>query len=100
MMRGESEMSSYPVLVTATLPGSTLNPFSQSSELVIQQKKQDAQFDPKIFQKTFSWQVIFALVSYLGDAKSDNYILSQEGGLQSIDQEEILGRAFFQIGRA
>ncbi len=95
MMRGESEVRFYPVLVTATLPGSTLNSFSQSNELVTQQKKQDAQFDPKIFQKTFSWQVIFALVSYLGDAKSDNYILSPEGSVQSIDQEEILGRAFF-----
>lgn len=94
----------YPVLLTQTVPGHVLTPWTlQSNQKVIEQRLSIKEFHymndeifKRNFQRSFSWQIIYALLARLGDAKANNYILSREGCLHPIDLEEFWRPAFME----
>lgn len=86
----------YPVLITETVEGDTLSALTAKNQDVEKQCQSKKDFNAENFRLSFSWQIIYALLARLGDAKPSNYILSPDGSLQPIDMEEFWCATFLE----
>jgi len=95
--KNNKPLATYPVLATESLSGKTLQHYTQYTRSVESQLDSPAKQDN--FNQSYGMEVLFSMLTRLGDAKSGNYIVLADGTLISIDHELFFVNPFKTDGK-